>query len=251
MLNNLPSPTDKPNPDFVQSERKGREDNVKWIKRNFSNLAGEEGAKGLSYLVLIGGSEKAYFHTRVAQGHLRHDMSPSHWSHVALLKGSTPTSTSLAEVSLEPIDGFGYPPSDNAIQDKGSLNDYASRSQFPNVAILRLPVKLSNLKKTLVRFKKQRVDLDCVELTLLWLGYVWGVGRAHNPLFDGYGIPSAAFIEAICSANDFDLTPGMESRACTPEAIWQSARWWHEYHKNQLNSEPIKGMWHTEHFLGK
>ena len=101
------------------------------------------------------------------------------------------------------------------------------------------------------RFKKQRADIDCVELTLLWLGYVWGVGRALNPLLDGYGTPSAAFIESLTSANDFDLTPGLESRASCPEAIWQSARWWHEYHASQAGSAPIHGMWHTEHFLGK
>ena len=107
------------------------------------------------------------------------------------------------------------------------------------------------MQDMLKRFKKQRVDIDCVELTLLWLGYVWGVGRTDNPLFDGYGMPSAAFIEALASANDYDLTPGLESRASCPEAIWQAARWWHEYHRNQADSAPIRGMWHTESHLGK
>ena len=72
-----------------------------------------------------------------------------------------------------------------------------------------------------------------------------------NPLFDGYGMPSAAFIEALCAANGYDLTPGLESRASCPEAIWQAARWWHEFQKDQQGAEPIRGMWHTEHFLGK
>lgn len=251
MLNIVASTTEQLNPDFVQNKRNGSEDNVKWVNRNLKTLASEDGAKGLSYLVLIGGKQKAYFHTRVAQGHLRNDMSPSHWSHVGLLQGSGPTKKgALWEISLEPTGGFGYPPSDNGVQN-GYLSNYASKNMYPNIAVMGIPIKLSAMKKTLKQFKKQRVDIDCVELLLLWLGYVWGVGRADNPLFDGYGTPSAAFIEALSSANGYDLTPGLESRASCPEAIWQAARWWHEFHSNQQGSSPIRGMWHTEHYLGK
>ena len=251
MLNIVASTADGPNPDFVQSKREARENNLKWVTRHLATLAAEDGAAGMSYLVLIGGTQKAYFHTRVAQGHMRNDMSPSHWSHVVLMQGSGPTDKSaLWEISLEPASGFGFPPSDNGVQ-QGHLKNYASRNQFPNIAVLRIPVELRAMQDMLKRFKKQRVDIDCVELTLLWLGYVWGVGRTDNPLFDGYGIPSAAFIEALASANGYDLTPGLESRASCPEAIWQAARWWHEYHKDQANSAPIRGMWHTEHYLGK
>lgn len=66
-----------------------------------------------------------------------------------------------------------------------------------------------------------------------------------------YGTPSAAFIEALASACGYDLTPGLESRASCPEAIWQAARWWHEFHGGRSNSAAIRGMWHTEHYLGK
>ncbi|TYC68904.1 hypothetical protein FMN63_09680 [Stappia sp. BW2] len=251
MLNIIASSAKDLNPEFVQTVRHRNEDNVKWVNRNLEDLASREGASGLSYLVLIGGKQKAYFHTRVAQGHLRNDMSPSHWSHVVLLQGSGPTKKgAIWEIPLEPAEGFGYPPSDNAVEE-AHLSNYASKNMYPNIALMQLPVKLSEMKKTILQFKKQRVDLDCVELLLLWLGYAWGVGRATNPLFDGYGIPSAAFIEALCSANGYDLTPGLESRASCPEAIWQAARWWHEFQENQQDVTPIKGMWHTEHYLGK
>lgn len=251
MLNIIASPAEEPNPDFVQAKRVGRENNMVWFERHLTTLSDEEGARGAAYLVLFGGTRQAYFHTRVAQGQLRNDMSPSHWSHVALLRGSGPTKRgALWEISLEPNDGFGFPPSDNGVQ-QGNLEDYASRAQYPNVAVMRLPVKLRAMSDVLKRFKKQRAEIDCVELTLLWLGYCWGVGRAMNPLLDGYGTPSAAFIEALASACDFDLTPGLESRASCPEAIWQSARWWHEFHAAAAESAPIRGMWHTEHYLGE
>ena len=200
MLNIIASPATTPNPDFKQTKRIKNESNTTWMERNLKTLAGQEGAKGHTYLVLLGGRMKADFRLRVAQGHLRHDMSPSHWSHVALLQGSGPTKQgALWEISLEPKGGFGYPPSDNGVQS-GYLKNYASAHQYPNVAVMRLPVKLSDMRKMLQRFKRQRADIDCVELTLLWLAYVWGVGRAGNPLLDGYGMPSAAFIEALASA---------------------------------------------------
>jgi hypothetical protein len=250
MLNIIASTAREKNPEFEQVVRKRGEDNEKWVRRHLKTLAGEEGAKSLAYLVLIGGKEESYFHTRVAQGQLRNDMTPSHWSHVALLQGSGPTKAgALWEISLEPVGGFGYPPSDNAVQE-AKLSDYTSKNKYPNIAVLRLPVKLAELKKTILQFKRQRVDLDCVELLLLWLGYAWGVGRAENPLLDGYGLPSAAFIEALCAASGYDLTPGLESRASCPEAIWQAARWWHEYQTDQQGAAAIRGMWHTEHYLG-
>ncbi len=250
MLNIISSTAKELNPQFVREPRRGNENNETWFRRHLETLAGEDGAKGMSYLVLIGGKKQSYFHTRVAQGHMRNDMTPSHWSHVALLQGSGPTEKgALWEISLEPAEGFGYPPSDNAVEE-AHLSNYSSKNMYPNIAVMRIPVKLSDMKKTILQFKRQRVDLDCVELLVLWLGYVWGVGRAANPLFDGYGLPSAAFIEALCSANGYDLTPGLESRASCPEAIWQAARWWHEFQINQQGAEPIRGMWHTEHYLG-
>jgi hypothetical protein len=249
VLNIISSRATEPNPDFKQTKRIKDEDNTRWLVRNLEELAGEDGATGHSYLILLGGRMKADFRLRVAQSHLRYDMSPSHWSHIALLRGSGPRTRGLWEVSLEPKDGFGYPPSDNGVQE-GRLEDYASKNKYPNVAILRIPVKLTEMRKVLPRFKRQRADLDCVELTLLWLGYVWGVGRAGNPLLDGYGTPSAAFIEALASACQYDLTPGLESRASCPEAVWQAARYWHEFQGGRSDSSWIHGMWHTEHFLG-
>lgn len=250
MLNIITSHAGTASPQFEQSERQDKEDNLTWLRRHIEALKDEDGAKGKAYVVLLGGRTGADFRLRVAQSHLRHDMTPSHWSHVALLQGSGWTAKGTTwEISLEPENGFGYPPSDNGVQT-GSLKQYESRYQYPNVGVLRLPLALSEMRKALKRFKQQRITLDAVELTLLWLGYVWGVGRAINPLLDGYGTPSAAMIETLASAAGYDLTPGLESRASCPEAIWQAARWWHEWY-TEGDRPPLRGFWHTEHYLGK
>lgn len=249
MLNVLTSKAKDPSEQFVAEKRRKGEGNLDWLARNLETLAGEEGAKGSAYLALFGGKEKADFRLRVAQGHIRHDMSPSHFSHVVLLRASGPSKGgSLWEISLEPDGGFGYPPSDNGVQ-AGSLKSYESANQYPNLAVMRLPVKLRELQRTLKDFKKQRADQDCVELILVWLAYVWGVGRASNPLLDGKGIPSATFIEALVASSGYDLTPGLASRSSCPEAIWQAAKWWQDFYTADQR-EPIRGMWHLQHYLG-
>jgi hypothetical protein len=247
--NVLSSKADKPSERFVQEKRGPGETNLAWFKRNLETLESEEDGEGAAFLVMVGGKEKSHFRLRVAQAQLRHDRSPSHYSHVALLRASGwARGGSLWEIALESKRGFGFPPEDNGVQT-GSLSHYASTSQFPNLAVLRLPVKLSDMQSRLKVFKQQRGELDCVELMVLWLAYVWSVARAPNPLLDGHGTPGAAFIEALAAASGFDLTPGIESRASCPEAIWQAAKWWHKYYA-AANQAPIRGMWHLEHFLG-
>ena len=56
-------------------------------------------------------------------------------------------------------------------------------------------------------------------------------------------------VETVVGAAGYDLTPGLESGASCPEAIWQAARWWHQYYSEQ-QSDPIGGSWTAEHRIG-
>ena len=58
---------------------------------------------------LVGGADPLSFRLRVAQSHIRSDLTPSSWSHVLILaKLSMPLAKSpTCEVSLSPHDGFG------------------------------------------------------------------------------------------------------------------------------------------------
>ncbi|HEU4422587.1 MAG TPA: hypothetical protein VFR67_08600, partial [Pilimelia sp.] len=160
------------------------------------------------------------------------------------------------EVSLDPPTGFGIPTASNAVQT-GRLGTYADPERYPNIALLRLPVPSEQWQRettrdqisVLERFKKQRSVLDVTELVLQWLAFLWGVGRAANPLLNGYGVPSAAMIEAILNAVGYDVTPALESRASCPEAIWQAAKWWHPYY-SEHSPAPIEGVWHVGQRIG-
>jgi hypothetical protein len=232
------------NQETAEAKRGRGENNIGWLKPHW-----REDRVGL---LLVGGTSLADFRLRVAQSHLRSDLTPSHWSHAALLGESDAANLAAAplhEISLSPVGGFGFPPASNGVQNT-VLERYADPKQFPNIAILFLPASVERMKlmAALERFQQQRVLLDAVQLMVAWMGYVWGVGRAENPLQDGLGIPSAAMLEIITGAEGFDLTPGLESRASCPEAIWQSARWWHVYHKEN-NTGPFTGAFCTPHRL--
>ena len=251
MLNIISSNAGRASGTFTASARADGDDNLAWLRAALAELGDPDGTP--THLLLIGGRDQIGFRLRVAQAHLRHDMTPSHWSHALLLgpiRGDlrrVPT----YEVSLDPPPGFGMPSATNALQT-GRLSAYADADRYPNVALLRLPVDATQWQRAttreeisvLERFEKQRSVLDVTELVLQWLGFLWGVGQAANPLLQGYGVPSAAAIEAILNAVGYDLTPALESRASCPEAIWQAAKWWHPYFLAQTPA-PIEGRFHV------
>jgi hypothetical protein len=225
MISILSSHAKTPSKDFDKPvPRENGEDNIGWLSRNLP--AGE-----VTHLALLGGKTQIAFRLRLAQAHLRHDLVPSYWSHVVLLQpGKNLLSRVITEISLEPEKGFGFPPTLNAVQ-QGKLAAYRDPGRYPNIAVLGVPVAFDKVVEALDRFKKQRAVLDAVDLVVRWLAYTWGVARSSNPLMDGLGIPAAAMLETVFGAAGFDLTPGLESRSSCPEAIWQAAKWWHEYYE--------------------
>src|SRR5262249_29037315 len=150
------------------------------------------------------------FRLRVAQSHVRHDLTPSSWSDLMLIgkESKNPNLTHVLETSLDPKQGFGFPTSSNGVQI-GKLGNYADAAEFPNVAVLGVAVDPKKVWAALQRFEKQRTVLDSVALIIRWLGYCWGAANSPNPLFEGLGIPSAAMLDIVMGAAGFDLTPGL------------------------------------------
>lgn len=237
MISILSSQAKSPSEEFKPVSREKGEDNLGWLGRNLP-------VGDVTHLVMLGGKSQMAFRLRLAQAHLRHDLVPSYWSHVLLLRpAKNIASSAVVEVSLEPEKGFGFPAPFNAVQ-KGKLAAYRDPARYPNIAVLGVPIAQSEVIKALDRFQKQRAVLDAVDLVVRWLAYAWGVARSSNPLMDGLGIPSAAMLETVFGAAGFDLTPGLESRSSCPEAIWQAAKWWHEYYERD-NRPGITGAYYT------
>jgi hypothetical protein len=253
MLNIISSNAGRASQTFVAAARADGEDNVAWLRRALTELPDPASEDTPTHLALIGGRDQIGFRLRVAQAHLRHDMTPSHWSHAVLLGpvGKDVRRLTTYEVSLQPPSGFGIPTATNALQT-GQFRTYADPDRYPNIALLRLPVDATAWQRAttrdeisvLERFEKQRSVLDVTELVLQWLGFLWGVGRSANPLLEGYGVPTAAAIETILAAVGYDITPALESRASCPEAIWQAAKWWHPYFLAQ-SPAAIEGRFHV------
>lgn len=247
MLEIRSSPASAPNPNFVSQPRARNQTNLAWLQRALKGKGKK--ASGSPLLVLLGGSDPISFRLRVAQSQARHDLTPSSWSHVVLVEpveGELASATAW-EISLDPAGGFGYPPPANAVQ-RANLSRYDDAGRFPNIALLQVPLEVAPVRDALQRFMRQRAAMDAVALVTQWLPYVWGAGRATNPLLDGVGLPSAAMVEVVLGAAGFELTPGIASAASCPEAIWQAARWWHEYHGRE-DGTPLSGAYSTEHSL--
>lgn len=247
MLELRSSPASVPNPNFVSQPRARNQTNLAWLQRALKGKGKK--ASGSPLLVLLGGSDPISFRLRVAQSQARHDLTPSSWSHVVLVEPPTGelASATAWEISLDPAGGFGYPPTTNGVQ-RADLARYDDAGRFPNIALLHVPLEVAPVRDALQRFMRQRAAMDAVELVTRWLPYVWGAGRATNPLLDGVGLPSAAMAEVVLGAAGFELTPGIASAASCPEAIWQAARWWHQYHGRE-DGTPLTGAYSTGHSL--
>lgn len=236
MLEILRSRTGQPNKNILCSLRREGEDNVDWLKRNATEHR--------PYLLLFGGKSMEAFRVRVAQSHARDDMTPSHWSHVALSLGGELTAESLLHhIQIEPERGWSRLMGQNGVETI-EVRAFQSEASWPNVAAIALtapkavdaaaslsapPAVGTSLAEAVNAFEKQRPTQDAIEHALAWAAFICGVGRSSNPLLEGIGLPSSVMVESVLASLGIELTPGLPTRSACPEGIWQGLRWWHEY----------------------
>jgi hypothetical protein len=203
----------------------------------------EKGVGTAGDVVLIGGASLVDFRIRVAQAQARHDLTPSHWSLVGILSEKD----ELITVPLAPISDASALPASNAIV-RMPLDTFDDAATYPNFAVIRFGANARTVLAKAGALRQQRTIIDLPSLILAWLGFVWGTAGSANPLVGGIGLPSAVFVETTFGMSDVELTPGLASASSCPEAIWQAARWWHEFYAKaaaQANSEsqvPV-GWW--------
>jgi hypothetical protein len=180
---------------------------------------------------------------------MRPDLLPSYWSDAAILvRGKPPASLAQAQALYVPLsqpDTGAFAPTDNGVVSR-PFAWFDDPAQFPNLALIAIPVAQAGVVKRVETFRCSRSTLDALEHLLRWLAFCWGVSRTGNPLLENYGIPSSCMMETVFAAENFDLTPGLESRASCPEAIWSAALYWHKYFKKTADAEPV-GRYTTGH----
>jgi hypothetical protein len=185
-------------------------------------------------VLLIGGGSLEHFRVRVAQSHLRHDVLPSFWS----MAGVVASQSAFWTVPLS-IDNVSTVPSSNAIR-RLSFRVIDNMSRFPNIAVLRFAEPGDVIVRNVQKLMTQRIALDLPTLLLPWLAFVWSAGPKRNPLLDGGAIPSAALTQTAFGMAGIELAPGLASGSSSPEAIWQSAIWWHDYYEKTADLRGAK-----------
>ena len=229
----------------IEKLERDKETNAQWLKRAYDSFALDE-VNNWSFVVLAGGKDIASFRIRVAQSHLRGDMLPSFWSDCALLKivkGNFSTAKFYNLPLFQPA-FESYAPARNGLVEL-SVNKLPD---YPNLALLAIPVEQSKILRSLAEYKISRVSYDAVENILPWLAFVWGAGNAANPLIQPIGFPSAMMLNQLFGANNFDLAPGVNANLSAPETFWSGVKYWQDYYsKTQQNGLLPKARYVIDH----
>jgi hypothetical protein len=217
------------NPEVLGQPRKPGEGNLAWCERARLKMKGAV-PEEWTHIALVGGADNLAFRLRVAQSHLRDDMLPSFWSEALLVDPGVSgiSGATVARVPLLQPDGDLFARSRNGVV-MAPLAEFDDAERYPNFALIAVHVPQADILARLESFKESRAMLDALEHVLRWLAFAWGVARTGNPLHDNFGLPSACMLEMLFAAEGCDLTPGLESRASCPEAIWAAVRRWHRY----------------------
>ena len=170
----------------------------------------------------------------MAQSHARADLQPSRWSIAGVLLDNK----TFLSVPLELCDESSEIALGNGVKTC-SMADYDDPAKFPNIAVIRFTKdadKILTNTKLIAGDREQnkpaqRGIIDLPAMMLPWLSYIWIAGKAGNPLAEGLGLPSTAFVETVYGMAGIELTPGLASSTSCPEAIWQSARYWQDFYE--------------------
>lgn len=225
-----------------------RESNLVWLKRAYESFVLDD-INQWSFIVLAGGKDVASFRLRVAQSHLRGDMLPSFWSECALLKirDNTFSTATFCNLPLFQPAHLPYAPTRNGLVEL-PLNKLPAQKDYPNLALLAIPVAQDLILQSLAEYQRARVSYDAVENILPWLAYVWGAGNSSNPLMQQVGFPSAMMLNQVFAARGFDLAPGVNASLSTPETFWSGVKHWQDYYsKTQQNGLLPKARFVIDH----
>ncbi|MGY2440431.1 hypothetical protein [Pseudomonas sp. SDO52101_S400] len=237
------SSAEKPNPKFKELKRNKQENNEEWVQRAIQKLG--LSLEKWSFIALFGADDIMAFRLRVAQSHLRNDLLPSYWSDAALIKvdEKDPALLTAIHVPLFQPENAEFATKRNGVIEQ-SLRHFTNAERWQNVCVIALPVAQATVLELVEHFKTSRSPVDSLDYLLRWLAFAWGAGRTSNPIHEGIGLPSATMLEVVYNNAQFDLTPGLESRASCPEYLWIMAKYWYTYYEQVGTREIPRGYFH-------
>ncbi|MGH7518290.1 MAG: hypothetical protein ACREOC_12610 [Gemmatimonadales bacterium] len=198
---------------------------------------------GILCIGLLGEYGHLGYGLRRAQAAVRLDRQPSYWSHAFLV--ATPLSSAasvyrqprtapwLLESAFVPSPAMtmvafrsGASPRPASEYVEARFRPFLAHAA-PNIAILA--ISLTPAERAAVRARAIRPDADPTRYDLAalrarWFGYLADPVVQPNPLADGIGVPSAAYVQFAYDAAGVDLSPGALQRNICPEHVWQFAR---------------------------
>src|SRR5262249_33925115 len=152
----------------------------------------------------------------------RSDMLPSFWSLCGiLLEGGRVATVPLDLRSREQTrrrdnDDVSTIPRCNAVR-MCLLEEYDDPRRYPNIAVIRFAKTHDDVHQHIERVRSDRGIIDLGAMLLPWFAFVWGTSTSSNPLTNGVGLPSAAFVETVFAMAGLELTPGLSSASSCPE----------------------------------
>ena len=168
--------------------------------------------------------------------------SPSHWSTIGIVWDDD----SALTVPLGPAGDSSEFQAVNAIVPV-PLATFDDPERYPNIGVFRVPVDVAKLGIAINTLRNQRPIVDLPGLVVAWLAFVWGAGDSPNPLLQSRGLPAAVFVETVFGMVGVEMTPGLGSSASCPEAIYQSAKWWHPFYAQAIGGQPADAAPSPEH----
>lgn len=264
------------NSDIRTLARQVKESNRAWLIRALADARFKQVDVAI---LLIGGRNSLDLPLRFAQSLARYDRSPSSWSEAGLVVLGKRRIPRVFGIHLPSImlpmqhrnDRLlrNVPTWNNGVQDD-VLASIDNPVDYPNIALIGMGAPIleevgkrltdaspkRSIDDAISQFRRRQDVIAVADSAWRWLGYCWGVRDQQNPLHQGFGLPSAMFVEIVMASIGVDITPGLASNSSCPEALWQTFNWWHRETVNSDSGKAVKkgrsryfGSVHRGHML--
>lgn len=182
-------------------------------------------------ILLVGGSDFASWTVRAQQAPIRFDRRPSDYSHAALIcEWNKQRPEDSWGLEIDPV----YVAAARQFPEHGGvtpfrLGDYQDTQQFPNVAIIDVPVDAERNRAVVAAActpMRDPIRFPLLRWLASWRAFITLPEVVPHPLLNRTPHPGAAFVAMAYEAADVTLIPGATDLQHCPELLWANAKYW-------------------------